>query len=79
MSVPKMPLTLMSKVYLKVFPVVHQELNYWTQRAQNIPNSELRKQALASIESKTFHCEGGSIMALIAMSKYKEVSKFIVA
>ncbi|MBZ9536058.1 tetraprenyl-beta-curcumene synthase family protein [Cytobacillus oceanisediminis] len=79
MSVPKMPLTLMSKVYLKVFPVVHQELNYWTQRAQNIPNSELRKQALASIKSKTFHCEGGSIMALIAMSKYKEVIKFIVA
>ena len=79
MSVPKMPLTLMSKVYLKVFPAVHKELNYWKERARSIPNPELRKQALASIESKTFHCEGGSIMALIAMKKYKEVITFIVA
>lgn len=74
-----MPLTLMSKVYLKVFPAVHKELNYWKQRANSIPNPELRKQALASIEHKTFHCEGGSIMALIAMKKYKEVITFIVA
>ncbi|MFT8319798.1 MAG: tetraprenyl-beta-curcumene synthase family protein [Bacillus sp. (in: firmicutes)] len=79
MSVPIMPLSLMSKVYLKVFPIVHKELKYWTERANAIPNKELRKQALASIEQKTFHCEGGSIMALIAKNKYKDAIKFIVA
>jgi tetraprenyl-beta-curcumene synthase len=79
MSVPNMPLTLMSKVYLKVFPVVHKELNYWTNRAKQIPNPELRSQALASIKDKTFHCEGGSIMALISRHEFKTAIKFIVA
>lgn len=79
MSVPNMPITLMSKVYLKVFPTVHKELNYWKNRANEIPNQELRKQALASLHNKTFHCEGGSIMALIAKEHYRDVIKFIVA
>lgn len=79
MSVPVMPLSLMSKVYIKVFPAVHKELQYWTDRANAIPNPELRKQALASIKQKTFHCEGGSIMALIAQENYQDAIKFIVA
>jgi tetraprenyl-beta-curcumene synthase len=79
MSVPTMPLSLMSKVYLKVLPTVHKELAYWKQRASEIPNPELRKQALDSIEHKTFHCEGGSILALMAMENDKQAIKFIVA
>lgn len=74
-----MPITLMSRVYSKILPAVHTELAYWKSRAEKIPNPELRKQALASIEHKTFHCEGGSILALTAGGQYKKAIKFIVA
>ncbi|MDZ5472599.1 tetraprenyl-beta-curcumene synthase family protein [Bacillus sp. 31A1R] len=79
MSIPTMPFSLMSKVYRKILPTVHKELSYWRKRAEAIPNAELRKQALASIDTKTFHCEGGGILALMAKDKYKEAIKFIVA
>lgn len=74
-----MPITLMSRVYRKILPAVHQELAYWKGRAEKIPNPELKKQALASIEHKAFHCEGGAILALTAGEKYKKAVKFIVA
>lgn len=79
MSFSIMPIHLMARVYHKVFPAVHHELAYWKERANQIPNPELRKQALASIENKTFHCEGGSILALMAKKHYKKAIKFIVA
>lgn len=69
----------MAKVYRKIIPAVHQELAYWKSRAEKIPNPELRAQALASIEHKTFHCEGGAILALMANEHYKQAVKFIVA
>ena len=74
-----MPISLMNKVYRKIIPAVHQELAYWKSRAEKIPNPELRSQALASIEHKTFHCEGGGILALTAKEDYKLAVKFIVA
>ncbi|WML40910.1 tetraprenyl-beta-curcumene synthase family protein [Neobacillus sp. OS1-2] len=73
------PITLMSRVYRKILPAVHQELAYWRSCAEKIPNLELRNQALASIEHKTFHCEGGAILALTAGDDYKKAVKFIVA
>jgi tetraprenyl-beta-curcumene synthase len=79
MLLPQMPISLMYRVYRNVFPEVHKELNYWKQRAAMIPNGELRKQALDSIADKTFHCEGGAIMSLIAMKDYKKAIRFIVA
>lgn len=79
MTVPSMPLHLMKDVYREVFPLVNKELKFWKSRAESIPNVELRKQALASIEKKAFHCEGGAIMALIAKDSLKEAVKFIVA
>jgi len=69
----------MATVYWKILPSVHKELKKWRKRAENIPNAELRKQALASIEHKTFHCEGGGILALMAKENYEEAIKFIVA
>lgn len=79
MSIPSEPIGLMAKVYRKILPTAHQELSYWCQKAKEIPDAELRKQALASIEGKTFHCEGGAIMAFMAGEEYKEAIKFIVA
>lgn len=69
----------MYRVYRHVLPQVHRELAYWRKRANDIPNPELRKQALDSIEHKTFHCEGGAILALAAKADYKQAIKFIVA
>lgn len=76
---PTHPISLMNKVYREIMPAVHEELAYWKKRAQSIPNEELRQQALASIQHKTFHCEGGAIMALTALGRKEEAIKFIVA
>lgn len=78
-KVPSNPITLMAKVYRDVFPVVHHELAMWKERAYHIPNDELHNQALASIEHKTFHCEGGGILALLADEYREECIRFIVA
>ncbi|MDQ0215769.1 tetraprenyl-beta-curcumene synthase [Oikeobacillus pervagus] len=79
MKLPNEPLTLMRRVYKDVFPVVHKELDGLKQKAMEIPNRELRRQALSSIQLKTFHCEGGAILALISLEKMEDAIKFIVA
>ncbi|MBO0992453.1 tetraprenyl-beta-curcumene synthase family protein [Bacillus sp. SD088] len=79
MTLPVNPVTLLNQVFRQVFPITHQELKAWKNRAEMIPNGELRNQALASIEHKTFHCEGGSIMALTALDKKETAIQFIVA
>lgn len=79
MKVPTQPWTMMLHIYRRVLPSTRTYLNQWKQRARQIPDPELRKQALASIETKTFHCEGGAILALLAKEKADEVIRFIVA
>lgn len=58
---------------------MRKELAYWTDYAKRIPNEELRTQALASIDTKTFHCEGGAIYATLAKSRWYDAIRFIVA
>ncbi|WP_456277925.1 tetraprenyl-beta-curcumene synthase family protein [Bacillus sp. AK128] len=77
--VPSNPVSLMIKVYRDIFPIAHKELDYWRSRAEKIPNQELKSQALASINSKTFHCEGGAILALLSNHHLESCIKFIVA
>ncbi|WP_409297111.1 tetraprenyl-beta-curcumene synthase family protein [Peribacillus sp. SCS-26] len=79
MAIPETPITLMSKTYLRILPLVHKELSRWRKKAEAIEDGELRKQALASITRKAFHCEGGSIMALAAEEEAEEAVRFIVA
>jgi tetraprenyl-beta-curcumene synthase len=69
----------MQRIYKGIFPLVHQQLQYWRVRAESIPNEELRTQALASIEHKTFHCEGGAVFALLTGPNKREAVRFIVA
>ena len=71
--------TLTPKIFLKVRPFVHEYLQAWRERAQAIPSPDLRRQALASIDTKTFHCEGGGIYALLAGDQCPEAIRFIVA
>ncbi|HLR09530.1 MAG TPA: tetraprenyl-beta-curcumene synthase family protein [Bacillota bacterium] len=77
--VPKTALSLMAAVYRKIFPAVDRELYFWKKRAEAIPNDELRRQALSSIKSKRFHCQGGAVYALLAGYRWREAIRFIVA
>jgi tetraprenyl-beta-curcumene synthase len=79
LTIPKSTLHLMTKVYKDVLPATYRELNNWKRLAKEIPNEELRTQALASINSKTFHCEGGAVYALLAKEKFHRSITFIVA
>ena len=71
--------TMTTKIILQVRPDVHRYLKEWKKRAEEIPDPELRKQALMSIETKDFHCEGGAIYALLAGNRYPDAIRFIVA
>jgi tetraprenyl-beta-curcumene synthase len=63
----------------EVLPHSHSFLKGWIERAQRIPDPELRRQALTSIDAKMFHCEGGALYGLMAGSKKKDVIRFITA
>jgi tetraprenyl-beta-curcumene synthase len=60
---PKGPISMMKRVYKHVLPEVRAELCRWRDSAERMPDPELRKQALASIATKQFHCEGGGVYA----------------
>lgn len=79
MKVPTSFISLTTKMILKVQPLTHFYLRQWKERAGRIPDPELRKQALASIATKMFHCEGGALYGLLAGLHYKEAIAFIVA
>ena len=79
MQVPTNLIELTTKMFLKVQPVTHAYLRAWKERADKIPDPELRRQARSSIETKTFHCEGGALYGLLAREQYKDAIKFIVA
>jgi tetraprenyl-beta-curcumene synthase len=64
---------------LQVRPDTRRLLKEWKRKAENIPDAELRKQALLSIETKAFHCEGGAIYALLAGPRYRPALHFIIA
>ncbi len=70
---------LMLRIYWDVLPSVSHHLHKWKERANQIPDFELRKQALMSLETKTFHCEGGSIYGLLSNKNIDETIRFIVA
>ncbi|MBD1997843.1 tetraprenyl-beta-curcumene synthase family protein [Leptolyngbya sp. FACHB-541] len=78
MNIPVSPWALVLETRLKVIPKVRGYLKRWKLRAQEIPSPELRKQALASIEAKQFHCEGGAIYGLLAKRHWQNAIKFIV-
>lgn len=76
---PRGPLTLMTIVYRHILPGVKQELGHWVEAARRIPDPELRKQALASIYSKKFHCQGGAVYAAANLPQKERLISLIVA
>lgn len=70
---------LMFRLYARILPTVHRGLKRWKFEAEKIPNLELRKQAKNSIQTKSFHCEGGSVFALLLDKDMSSYLTFIVA
>lgn len=63
----------------RIFPAVERELAVWRARAAAMPDQVLRRQALASIDGKKFHCLGGSIYTLYAPTQWHRLLTLIVA
>ena len=78
-QVPSNSGMLMLGIYRDVLPKVRKYLEFWQQEAEQIPNGQLRFQALLSIQTKTFHCEGGSIYGLLAKDEIESTIRFIIA
>lgn len=79
LTVPQHPIRLMTKVYKEIFPITHFYIKHWKEKAESIPNRELRIQALNSIQEKEFHCEGGAILSMISGQHKQQCIEFIVA
>lgn len=61
----------------RTIPAVQINLKYWRSKAAVIPDEMLRKQALDSITTKAFHCQGGAVFAAVPFNN--ELLRFIVA
>jgi tetraprenyl-beta-curcumene synthase len=72
-------LKLVLQLVTQVFPLVDRELHGWRFRAEAIADPLLREQALASIATKRFHCQGGGVYALYPGSDTRAAVRFIVA
>lgn len=59
--------------------MVSKSLERWEQKAHTIPDPHLRAQALSSIASKRFHCQGGASYAVPCGNLTGEVIEAIVA
>ena len=46
-----------------MLPLSSRELAAWHERAEAMPDPELRRQALASLRLKRFHADGGCVYA----------------
>ncbi|TBL81409.1 tetraprenyl-beta-curcumene synthase family protein [Paenibacillus thalictri] len=69
----------MLRVYRYVLPEVHKQLHMWRNTAERIPDPELRKQAIDSMTSKKFHCEGGAVYAAANLPMRHVLIPLIVA
>ncbi|GGG15515.1 tetraprenyl-beta-curcumene synthase family protein [Paenibacillus abyssi] len=76
---PRNPIRLMYRVYKYVLPEVDAELKRWRQKAEAIPDEELRTQALASMDAKRFHCEGGAVYGAANLEQRHVLIPLIVA
>jgi tetraprenyl-beta-curcumene synthase len=76
---PRGPISLMTRVYKYILPEVRSELDRWQAAAKSIPDPELRKQAVDSINAKRFHCEGGGVYAAANLEQRHVLIPLIVA
>lgn len=60
-------------------PVARRELFSWIEQARLIPDPNLRVQALASLQQKRFHADGGSVYAASDLRYTESLVRLIVA
>ena len=67
--------------YLKeILPLVNREVDSWQEYARARMEGVLQEQALASIEAKRFHCQGGAFYALCgSVAEPEAFVRFVVA
>lgn len=78
-NVPRYPVPLMWRYYRYILPEVRRQLARWHELAEQMPDPELRKQALASLAHKRFHCEGGAVYAAVNLANRQRLIPLIVA
>lgn len=78
-TVPGNPFSLIFRLYKYILPDVNEELRRWQLKAEQMPNEELRTQAISSMTLKRFHCQGGAIYAAANLSERHVLIPLIVA
>jgi len=78
-QMPKNPIGLMSRVYRYVLPEVDGQLKLWREAAERMADEELRRQAIASMTDKEFHCQGGAVYAAANLEQRHVLIPLIVA
>lgn len=78
-SYPTTSIQFLYRLFRYVLPITRTEIGLWVQRARQIPDRELRKQALASIRSKRFHADGGSVYASVSLTHSAALVRLIIA
>lgn len=73
------PLGLIWPYVREIFPLVEHSLERIRRHAEKIPQAFLRGQAMASLNHKKFHCQGGAVFALYTPEKATLLADFIVA
>lgn len=72
-------LTLLTRFVRRVFPLVNNELAGWQNYIAEHGMRELADQALASINTKKFHCQGGSVYSLYKGVPTRDFIRLVVA
>lgn len=67
------------KYVIITLPRVKKLLRYWEAEARQCKDPELRKQALASLDKKAFHCQGGAVYAVSCDQLKHTTLRLIVA
>ncbi|HHV16831.1 MAG TPA: tetraprenyl-beta-curcumene synthase family protein [Gelria sp.] len=70
---------ILSHYIFKTLPQVKKLLQHWEIQAHQCKDPELRKQALASLHTKAFHCHGGAVYAVNCGPKEYITLRLIVA
>jgi len=78
-GLPRGPIRLMYRMYRYILPGVRGELQKWRKLAERIPDPELRRQAIASMTSKEFHCLGGAVYASGHIAQRQSLLRLITA
>jgi tetraprenyl-beta-curcumene synthase len=65
-------------VITRILPAVRSELRHWSALAGGCPDPLLRREAVSSLETKRFHCQGGGTLALLAGTGWRDAVRFIV-